>query len=166
MHLYNGHFLLASDTFMNRQTNVSHTFGKLLNATLTALFVSGKVSAALYNHNRRIQTFSLCAFPLAYILHGFPPLLTEVLIFTPVSTAAILPCSSAIPNVSHAAYSTRSALVTRVDQHCITLTMKRKTHICDMTAAELFCLRSIRNKAKTLKGTVHPKVKTLRPSKM
>ncbi len=74
-------------------------------------------------------------------------------------------CSSAIPMIP--IQHTWPALVTRVDQHCITLTNEKKdAHLWYMTAAELFCLRSIRNKAKTLKGTVHPKVKTLRLSKM
>ncbi len=151
-------------TFMIRQTNVSHTFGKLLKATLTALFCLWEgVSSALQSLQLYPDVFIIHAFPLALVYCMASHLFWRGLNIHSRINSGYYSCSSAIPMfpIQH----TWPALVTRVDQHCITLTNEKiDAHLWYMTAAELFCLRSIRNKAKHF--TVHPKVKTLRLCKM
>ncbi len=131
-------------------------------------FVSGKVSAALYNHNRRIQTFSLY---VPFLSPSYPARLPtfadrSLNIHSSINSGyssmqlchpQCFPCSIQYTiSISHQGGSTLHHTLTNE---------KKDTHLWyDSSWALLFEKHS--KQSQTLKGTVHPKVKTLRPSKM
>ncbi len=112
-------------TFMIRQTNVSHTFGKLLKATLTALFCLWEgVSSALQSLQTYPDVFTIHAFPLALVYCMASHLFWRGLNIHSSINSGYYSRSSAIPMfpIQH----TWPALVTRVDQHCITLLQMKR----------------------------------------
>lgn len=127
-------------------------------------FVSGKVSAALYNHYRRIQTSSLYMPFLSPSYPAWLPTFSDGSLNIH-SSINIIPCSSAIPNVSHAAYMISISHQGGSTLHHTLTNTKKDAHLWyDSSWALLFEKHS--KQSQTLKGTVHPKVKTLGSSNM